>query len=222
MRIVATLIGIVSIAVWTGCSNPAKDFPAAKVGPATSAEAESANSSDTAGTPFVIGPETSKVGFIGSKVTGKHEGGFRKFTGELRVVEGRLADAGAKVTIDMDSLWTDDDRLTGHLKTPDFFDVATYPTATFESTKVEPNDGGSTLTGNLTLHGVTKTISFPADIQVSDKQVTLHADFSLNRFDFDIKFPGKTDDLIRKEVVIKLAVTARPSAAGAGDKKSAE
>ena len=68
----------------------------------------------------------------------------------------------------------------------------------------------SLVTGNLTLHGVTKQISFPATIQVSDDAVEVAADFFINRYDFDIKYPGKANDLIRKEVVLKLKVRATP------------
>src|SRR5437588_8118911 len=60
---------------------------------------------------------------------------------------------------------TDEDELTGHLKTPDFFDVAKYPKATFVSTKIERNTTGGathTVSGNFDLHGVKASISFPA------------------------------------------------------------
>ena len=72
--------------------------------------------------------------------------------------------------------------------------------------------GNSLVTGNLTLHGVTKQISFPAKIQVTDDAVEIAADFFINRFDFDIKYPGKANDLIRKEVVLKVKVRATPPA----------
>ena len=64
------------------------------------------------------------------------------------------------------------------------------------------------ITGNLTLHGVTKQIQFPAEVHVADDAVNLSAEFAINRFDFDVKYPGKANDLIRKEVVLKLNVKA--------------
>jgi polyisoprenoid-binding protein YceI len=117
------------------------------------------------------------------------------------------------VEIVTDSLWSDSDRLTGHLKNQDFFHVEEYPTATFVSTKVEAAEAGTAITGDLTLHGVTKSISFPAQVEIAEDKVLLKSEFSINRFDFDIKYEGKADDLIRKEVVIKLDVTATPGSA---------
>jgi polyisoprenoid-binding protein YceI len=108
----------------------------------------------------------SKVGFVGSKVTGSHEGGFEKFTATIVVKDGQLVPNGTSVEIDMDSTWSDSDRLTGHLKNADFFDVPTYPTSTFKTTNIEKGDAGYNITGNFNLHGVTKSISFPAEIQV--------------------------------------------------------
>ena len=116
--------------------------------------------------------------------------------------------------IDTTSIYADNERLTGHLKSADFFNAAQMPTATFETTAITPQAANSLVTGNLTLHGVTKQISFPAKIQVSDDAVEVGADFFINRFDFDIKYAGKADDLIRKEVVLKLKVKATPAEAG--------
>ena len=64
------------------------------------------------------------------------------------------------------------------------------------------------MTGNLTLHGVTKSIQFPAKIAVAPEAATLDSEFFINRKDFGINYPGMTNDLIRDEVVIRLAVRA--------------
>jgi len=160
---------------------------------------------------YVFGPESSSIGFTGSKVTGKHDGGFKKFSGQLQAQGNKLSGTGNKVEIDMTSLYSDNERLTGHLKTPDFFNVAQFPTATFETMAITRNETNSTVTGNLTLHGVTKQISFPANIKVSPESVDVDAEFAINRFDFDIKYAGKADDLIRKEVVLRLKLKATPA-----------
>jgi polyisoprenoid-binding protein YceI len=205
---IASLIALVPLVVLLGCSkNPAENVPAAEV--KTPATTEPALVPMVAKT-YTFGPETSAIDFIGSKVTGSHKGGFKKFTGELNVIEDRLVPAGNKVVIDMDSTWSDTDKLTGHLKTADFFDVPKFPTATFVTTAIEKGATNSTVTGNLTLHGVTKQISFPATIQFTNGAVNLNAEFFLNRNDFDIKYAGKADDLIRQEVVLKLKVVAAP------------
>jgi polyisoprenoid-binding protein YceI len=205
---ITSFVALAAFALVVGCSkNPAENVPAAEV--------KTPPTSEPALVPMVakayaFGPETSSIDFIGSKVTGSHKGGFKKFTGELNVIEGRLVPAGNKVVIDMDSTWSDSDRLTGHLKNADFFDVPKFPTATFITTGIEKGATNSTVTGNLTLHGVTKQISFPADIVFTNGAVNLNAEFFLNRNDFDIKYTGKADDLIRQEVVLKLKVVAAP------------
>ena len=71
--------------------------------------------------------------------------------------------------------------------------------------------GAFTVTGNLDLHGVTKSISFPASISVGEQEITATAEFSINRFDFGIVYPGMTDDLIREEVVISFDLKATPA-----------
>jgi polyisoprenoid-binding protein YceI len=62
------------------------------------------------------------------------------------------------------------------------------------------------VTGNFELHGVTKSITFPANIVTSPDGVSVDADFAINRKDFGIAFAGNADDLIRDNVVLKLAL----------------
>ncbi len=98
------------------------------------------------------------------------------------------------------------------MKTPDFFDVAKFPDAKFESTAIKA--GGEkgathTVTGNLTMHGVTKSITFPATISVTPDTATVDATFAINRKDFGINYAGAADNLIRDDVVMKLAIRAK-------------
>jgi polyisoprenoid-binding protein YceI len=185
----------------TGCSNPADNTESATVADAVDAVKSVANASI-----YSIHSD-STISFVGSKVTGSHDGGFKSFEGEIAVANGKIV-APSKITIQMDSLWSDNDRLTGHLKNADFFDTANIPTAEFAVTSMRDTPQGPELTGNLTLHGVTKSISFKPEVSISDSEVTLKAEFDIMRFDFDIVYKGKADDLIRDEVVIKLDVKA--------------
>jgi polyisoprenoid-binding protein YceI len=198
------LVGLLTF----GCADPAANKPAATVANA----APESNASKPAGTEkLAISPENSKVEFVAAKVTRSHNGSFKQFTGSIDLVPNKLEDSRVTIDIMTDSLGADDEGLTKHLKTPDFFDVAKYPKATFTSTKIEPaNAGGAThnVTGNLDLHGVKKSITFPAAIQVAPDSVTVNAEFSINRKDFGINYAGKADDLIRDGVVIKLSVRA--------------
>ena len=184
-----------------GCSNPADDTESAKV-----ADAIESVEAVASAVSYTISPESS-ISFIGSKVTGSHEGGFKTFEGTIAIADGKIV-APSKVTIQTDSIWADRDRLTGHLKSPDFFDTANFPTAEFAITSMKNTDDGPELTGNLTLHGVTKSISFKSEVTISDSEVSLKAEFDIMRFDFGIVFKGKADDLIRDEVVIKLDLKA--------------
>lgn len=185
------------------CANPADNAPAAEVSEPAAAPEPAAETQD--GTTYSFSNDGSTVGFVGSKVTGSHEGGFNAFTGTFTVMGDDVTTGKVDVTIDTTSLWSDNDQLTGHLKSPDFFDVETFPTSSFDSSSIvanETEDGTHTVTGNLTLHGVTKQISFPATIAMSDDGFSAQAEFSVMRFDFGIEYPGRADDLIRDEVVI--------------------
>src|SRR5207245_11006169 len=87
---------------------------------------------------LAIALDISSIEFVGSKVTGHHNGGFKKFSGELKAANGKLANSGNKVIIDATSVYADNDRLTGHLKSADFFNVSQIPTAPFETTAITP------------------------------------------------------------------------------------
>ena len=195
------------VLVVAGCADPAKDKPQAVVEEAAPTQPEPA----AAAVRYELGDGTT-IGFVGSKITGSHEGGFRGFDGEVLVVDGDPTQSVVKVNIDATSLWADNDKLTNHLKSADFFGVETYSTAAFESTEIASEDAGYRMTGNLTLHGVTKSISFPATISVDETQVRAQAEFAIKRFDFGIVYPGRKDDLIRDDVVIKLDLVATPAA----------
>jgi polyisoprenoid-binding protein YceI len=187
------------------CTDPVGDAPRATV-----AEAAPIAADDKPAAPGALSfnQETSRVDWVGAKVTGKHDGGFRAFSGNI---EGQtLESAKVSVDIDMTTLFTDNPKLEGHLKSPDFFDVAQFPKARFVSSSIVPaGEGISTVTGNLTLHGVTKELSFPATITLGDEGATAKADFGINRKDFGIVYPGAPDDLINDEVLLKLDIQAK-------------
>jgi polyisoprenoid-binding protein YceI len=191
----------------SGCSNPASDKTKAVTGEATSSP--SPRTSGT-GQKYLITAQNSKIEFVASKVTGSHNGSFKDFSGEIDFA-GQPEKSRVLININMDSVSTDTDGLTTHLKTPDFFDVAKFPKATFESTEIKT--GGEkgathTVTGNFQLHGVTKAITFPATIGVAADAITVESTFSINRKDFGINYAGAADNLIRDEVVISLHIKA--------------
>ncbi|MEM6456020.1 MAG: YceI family protein, partial [Acidobacteriota bacterium] len=143
-----------------------------------------------------------------------HDGGFNTFEGTINLVDGKPESSSVSIVIDTTSMFSDNDNLTEHLKSADFFEVETYPTATFASNSITPVEDGTPdvydVVGNLTLHGVTKQISFPATITVAGNDVKASAEFSVMRFDYGIEYKGAADDLIRDEVVIKLDIAGEP------------
>jgi polyisoprenoid-binding protein YceI len=165
-----------------------------------------------AATALPITPDNSKIEWTGSKVTGSHEGGFTKFSGTVNLVGEKAENSTVNVDIDTDSVYANVDQLTQHLKTPDFFDVKNFPKASFASTRIEPDPSGGpdnySVTGDFDLHGVKKSITFPATITVGPDAVSVRSEFSINRKDFGIMYAGKADDLIRDGVVIKLDLKA--------------
>lgn len=191
--------------------NPAKDLPRAQDsnGPTTTAIHEQ---TDAAITYSFL--EESTIGFTGSKVTGSHDGGFKSFEGSFLLDGGQLVGQDNEIVIQMNSLWSDSDRLTGHLIGADFFEVETYPEASFKATDAtkDPGQATYTLTGDFTLHGVTKKIMFPAAITQEGDNVRLKSEFVINRMDYGIVYPGRANDLIRDEVVIRLDMVAAPDA----------
>lgn len=206
-----TLLTLAALGV-AGCDND----PAKGKATATVAEAVTAPSSATsAGTKYAFSAADSKLSFTGAKVTRKHDGSFGAFTGTIQLVDNNPEKSSVRVDVDMSSLSSDDPKLTGHLKSPDLFDTAKFPKANFVSTSVKA--GGEkgathTVTGNLELHGVSKSISFPATIKAHGDGVDVDAEFAINRKDFGVVYPGMPDDLIKDEIVIKLQVRSKKAA----------
>lgn len=205
MRTTIILFALGVLAV--GCKDPGAAVPAAQVEPAPDTKAEPAPSGAAAeaSNALPINPSNSKIEFVGAKVTASHPGGFTDFAGTLTLgdpIESSVID----VTIQTASLYADKEKLAKHLKSPDFLDVAKIPTATFRSTGIRKQGDQYQVSGNLTLHGVTTRIGFPAEIDVSDTAVRAKAEFSINRQAFAISYPGMPDDLIRDLVVIKLSL----------------
>jgi polyisoprenoid-binding protein YceI len=163
------------------------------------------------GQRYIVSSSGSSIKFLGAKVTGKHEGAFGAFQGTIELVENNPEKSAVSVEVDVASLTTDAPKLTTHLKSSDWLSVEKYPKARFTSTSIRRDAGPRsthTVTGNLELHGVTKSIDFPATIRVGDATVDVESEFTINRQQFDIKYPGMPDDLIKDEVTLTLQLRA--------------
>ena len=209
LKSILLMIGT-GVLLLSACSDPAADKSRAITNEATQVASPAAPAQ---GQKYLITAQNSKVEFVGSKVTGSHNGSFGDFSGQIDYA-GTPEQSRVSIDIKADSLTTDTPDLTKHLKTPDFFDVAKFPEATFVSTSIKPGgDKGAshTVTGNLTLHGVTKSVTFPATINVTPDTATVDSTFSINRKDFGINYAGQADNLIRDDVVLKLTIRASKS-----------
>ncbi len=190
---------------------------------AQTAEAQEVTAAE--GTTLQADLAQSKVEFIGTKPVGSHHGTIQLKNGEL-VLQGENITGGSFV-IDLTTLQTDDQgnegdaKLTGHLKSPDFFDVENHPEATFTITSITPGvvnseevilkDATHTITGNLTMKGITKSITFPARVNADGNQVIANANFNIDRTEWNIVYGNDQslgDKFIRPEVNIQLQLAA--------------
>jgi len=207
----------------SACADPAANKPKAQLtemANANAANAATAPKVDTdvfadfkaAGTELAIDQETSKVEFTGSKVTGKHDGGFKTFKGTIDLVGGKAEGSRVAFEIDMVSVFSDADGLTKHLQTGDFFEVEKHPKSSFVSTNIVPDKAAGNdnfnVTGYLEIRGVRRSVTFPATITVKADGAEVKSEFSINRKDFGIAYAGKADDLIRDDVVLRLDLKA--------------
>lgn len=169
---------------------------------------------------LTINNKVSSVEWIGKKVTGEHTGTIMIKEGKLALHDGQLEKG--KVTIDMTSILCTDlkgewaDKLVGHLKNADFFDVENHNTAVLDILKVTPGkDGNSIISGNLTIKGITKPIEFSAKIEVKDGKLAAYAEVNVDRTLYDIKygsgkfFEGLGDKMINDEFTIKFKIAAQ-------------
>lgn len=184
------IIGIffITSAVLLSCKSGKKEKVKVKDA-VTVAKVEVANNIDVA---------NSVVTWKGTKPTGSHNGTVALKNGSL-VVENDTITSGEFV-IDMYSITNLDlgpsngkSDIETHLKDVDFFDVLKYPTAKFVITATEEKEGKLTVTGNLTLKEITKSITIPATISSENGITTFKSEvFNIDRTDFGVTYKSKT------------------------------
>jgi polyisoprenoid-binding protein YceI len=133
---------------------------------------------------------------IVSETTGR----FGKFTVDFKATKPDFTDAQISAAIDVASINTENEKRDGHLKSKDFFDAEAYPQITFTSTSfTKINDKSYTLKGNLTMHGVTKTIEIPITykgIVMLGKDVAkvgFKGSFTVDRQDYKVSWSKTLD-----------------------------
>ena len=140
---------------------------------------------------------TSVMTWKGTKPTGSHDGTVAFKSGGM-VVEDNVLKSGEFV-IDMNTIKNLDmegsdgaGKIVKHLKAPDFFDVEVYPTSKFVITSVLEVEGRLSVTGNLTIKDVTKSITIPATVSTTEGTTTFKSEvFNIDRADFNVKYGSK-------------------------------
>jgi polyisoprenoid-binding protein YceI len=167
---------------------------------------------------YNVDANASKLTWVGYKVGGKHNG-------DLKLSDGKITMSGVNITsasftMDMNSITVLDlqggsaSKLLGHLKSDDFFSVTNHPKATFELTKATYSGKNQyDITGNLTIKGITKEISFPATVIANSQKLTVTGTLKVNRTKWDITYRSDlvgtaADKLIDNEFEIGLNLVA--------------
>jgi polyisoprenoid-binding protein YceI len=146
--------------------------------------------------------KTSKISFTGTKTEGKHDGGFNAFEVTATADTDQPENSKLEIVIDATSLWSDDPKLTNHLKNPDFFDVRKYPKITFVASNITEGDEPDTvvITGKMKMLDKEVEVKIPAEVEVTDEAIKLKAEFKIDRTKWGMTYgEGKID----KDVSIK-------------------
>lgn len=140
-----------------------------------------------------LNTQKSVIKWEGKKVVGRHFGTVKAKDGSVDVNGTTLANG--TVNVNMTTIVVDDledkatnAKLTGHLKSDDFFSVEKFNTSTFKLKSVKEANGKYTVTGDLTIKGTTLPITFPADLKISDKAVSVKGEVKIDRTKYDIKY----------------------------------
>ncbi|WP_373550174.1 YceI family protein [Haliscomenobacter sp.] len=168
---------------------------------------------------YKVDVKGSTVKWTAYKVTGKHFGKISLKTGSIEMSKTKLSKASFEV--DMTTLTVEDitgeyaDKLKGHLVSDDFFSVEKHKTAKFVSTKIVPNGkGGFSVTGDLTIKGITKPITFDAAVKNEGGKIVGTSAIKVDRTNYDIKygsgkfFQGLGDKAIYDEFDLEVSLVA--------------
>lgn len=155
--------------------------------------------------------------WTGTKVGGQHSGTVKIKGGDIAASNGKVS-AGT-VNIDMSSITVTDlkagdgkEDLEGHLKNEDFFNTAAHSMATFKVTSATGSGTSTSITGDLTIKGITKSITIPANVVMAgDKISVVTPSFKINRTDWDVKYGSgligtAADKIIHDEIGLVLSL----------------
>ena len=163
-------------------------------------------------------PSHSKVGFAVKHMgIANVRGEFTEYSGTLEIGED-LSSARVSGSAKVASVKTGEDQRDVHLRSPDFFDAEQFPELTFESTRLERlDDEEYSITGNLTIHGVTREVVLHAELEGADtdpwgnERIALEITGKISRGDFDMKFNqalGSGNLLVADKVSLLIDISA--------------
>jgi hypothetical protein len=152
---------------------------------------------------LAVNTENSTIEWIGARPASQHNGTVALKEGHLKVNNGDIV--GGEFVIDLEQIVVTDitdpgrnARLKGHLESDDFFDVPNHPEAQFEITdvqKIENQDNEFThqITGNLLMRGVTRSVTFNANVDIDGDQVTAQSEqFLIDRTEWGVNYESPT------------------------------
>ncbi len=161
----------------------------------------------TAAEKLTLDQEHSRINFVGSKPDGSHKGGFKTFTADATVDVENPSDGSLEIVIDSASLFSDDEKLTNHLKSPDFFDVRKHPKITFKATKIThaTDEVKAKITGKLKMLDKEVEITVPVVAEMAEDKITLTTDFKIDRTKWGMVYgKGKINDEVAITAVLVL------------------
>jgi polyisoprenoid-binding protein YceI len=161
-------------------------------------------------TRFRVQPEASDVRFKATSRLMDADGKFSRFAGEVTVDPKDPATAKITVTIEAVSVDTGIGMRDKHLRGADFLDVARFPTIKFESQRVEVTGRKAVVNGQLTVHGVTREIAVPVEVQLSEVALVAAGEFVLNRRDYGINYSSAWNP-VGDSVRVTFTIRARVS-----------
>jgi polyisoprenoid-binding protein YceI len=169
-----------------------------------------ATSGATAAEPlrFRIQPEASEISFRATSRIMNAEGHFGRFSGDVLADPNSPAGARITLTIDAASIDTGIQMRDKHLRSADFFDVERFPTIAFQSLRVEAAGRRTTVIGRLSLHGVTREIAVPVDVQITDTALVATGEFIVNRGEYAMNYNSLLNP-IGNEVRVAFTFRAR-------------
>lgn len=166
---------------------------------------------------YTIDADDTYIGFaVRHLMVTTVRGKFKSFSGEINLDEKDITNSSARITIEAASLSTDNERRDTHLRSDDFLNAARYPTITFVGKRVEKSGDRMVLIGDLTIRDVTRPVSIPfqmtgpVTLPGGKKQVGIEAEFTINRFDYNLKYNRFQEavQVVAPEVRIVLNVAA--------------